>query len=68
MFEAIRARHNENMGSVDEAPNSTDNSKVRFVRAGSIADEEEELYWEKDTETTEPAPELKNGLSEVRMT
>ncbi|UIZ27247.1 hypothetical protein KXD40_005495 [Peronospora effusa] len=64
VFEAIRARHNENSGSVDEALDSIDNNKVRFVRAGSLVDEEEELYWEKDTETTEPAPELKNGLSE----
>ncbi|CAI5710074.1 unnamed protein product [Peronospora destructor] len=68
VFEAIRARHNENSGSVDQAVvDSTDNSKVRFVRAGSIADEEEELYWEKDTETVEAAPELKNGLSEEEV-
>ncbi|CAI5746396.1 unnamed protein product [Peronospora destructor] len=32
-----------------------------------IADEEEELYWEKDTETVEAAPELKNGLSEEEV-
>ncbi|CAI5727817.1 unnamed protein product [Peronospora destructor] len=68
VFEAIRARHNGNSGSVDEAVvHSADNSKVRVVRAGSIADEEEELYWENDTETVEAAPELKNGLSEEEV-
>jgi hypothetical protein len=65
VFEAIRARHDGNAGSENAAMDSADTSKVRFVRSGSI-DDEEELYWEKETDATEPTPELdKNGLSEV---
>ncbi|KAG7384157.1 Platinum sensitivity protein [Phytophthora pseudosyringae] len=67
VFEAIRARHDGNTGSEDADMGSTDANKVRFVRAGSI-DDEEELYFEKDTETTEPAQEFdKNGLSEEEV-
>ncbi|CAH0475063.1 unnamed protein product [Peronospora belbahrii] len=66
VFDAIRERHHENTGSADDVSDSTDNNSVRFVRAGSIVDDEE-LYWEKDTEATEPALELKNGLSEKEV-
>ncbi|GMF13791.1 unnamed protein product [Phytophthora lilii] len=66
VFEAIRTRHDGNSGPAEAPLDSAEASKVRFVRAGSI-DDEEELYWEKDTDTTEPTTELdKNGLSEVR--
>ncbi|KAL4086767.1 hypothetical protein PRIC1_013827 [Phytophthora ramorum] len=68
VFEAIHTRYDGNSGSVEATMDSADTpSKVRFVRAGSI-DDEEELYWEKDTDTNEPTPELdKNGLSECLM-
>ncbi|ETL40520.1 hypothetical protein, variant 7 [Phytophthora nicotianae] len=65
VFEAIRTRHDGNTGSEDVDMSSADANKVQFVRAGSI-DDEEELYFEKDTEPTESSPEFtKNGLSEV---
>ncbi|KAG2778974.1 hypothetical protein Pcac1_g10832 [Phytophthora cactorum] len=67
VFEAIRARHDGNTGSEDADMTSADANKVQFVRAGSI-DDEEELYFEKDTETTESSPEFtKNGLSEEEV-
>ncbi|KAL4141141.1 hypothetical protein PRNP1_014263 [Phytophthora ramorum] len=68
VFEAIHTRYDGNSGSVEATMDSADTpSKVRFVRAGSI-DDEEELYWEKDTDTNEPTPELdKNGLSEEEV-
>ncbi|KAE9028346.1 hypothetical protein PR001_g10294 [Phytophthora rubi] len=67
VFEAIRARHNSNSGSADAPTDSADTSKVRFVRAGSI-DDEEELYWEKETDSTESTPEQdKNSLSEEEV-
>ncbi|ETN09563.1 hypothetical protein, variant 1 [Phytophthora nicotianae INRA-310] len=67
VFEAIRTRHDGNTGSEDVDMSSADANKVQFVRAGSI-DDEEELYFEKDTETTESSPEFtKNGLSEEEV-
>lgn len=67
VFEAIRVRHNGNSGSADEPTDSTDSNKIRFVRAGSI-DDEEELYWEKETDTTDSTPKKeKNSLSEEEV-
>ncbi|KAL3663084.1 hypothetical protein V7S43_012024 [Phytophthora oleae] len=67
VFEAIRLRHDGNTGLEDAEMQSVDANKTRFVRAGSI-DDEEELYFEKDAETSEPTPELeKNGLSEEEV-
>ena len=66
VFDAIRVRYDRNAGSTDAAPDSAGSNTIRFVRAGSI-DDTEELYWEKETETTGPALEVRSGLSEVRM-
>eukprot|EP00644_Phytophthora_capsici_P007006 jgi/Phyca11/542182/estExt2_Genewise1Plus.C_PHYCAscaffold_80616 len=66
VFEAIRSRYYGNNGPEDTEMQSGDSNKVRFVRAGSI-DDEEELYFEKDAETSDPTPELKNGLSEEEV-
>ncbi|KAI9993567.1 hypothetical protein PInf_015690 [Phytophthora infestans] len=67
VFEAIRARHDGYAGSEDVDMSSTDTNKPQFVRAGSI-DDEEEMYFEKDTDTTETSPEFtKNGLSEEEV-
>ncbi|KAJ8524943.1 hypothetical protein ON010_g16173 [Phytophthora cinnamomi] len=64
VFEAIRTRHDGNSGPTDAPTDSSDANKVRFVRAGSV-DDEEELYFEKETDTTESTPEMdKNSLSE----
>ncbi|RLN65132.1 hypothetical protein BBP00_00003020 [Phytophthora kernoviae] len=66
VFEAIRVRYDGNSDSTDAPIDSAKADKVRFVRGGSI-DDEEELYWEKETGGPESStPEFdKNGLSEV---
>ncbi|OWZ09858.1 Serine/threonine-protein phosphatase [Phytophthora megakarya] len=66
VFEAIRARHDGNCGSSDAAVDSSDTSKVRFVRAGSI-DDEEELYFEKETDSAENTSELDKNVSEEEV-
>ncbi|KAG7384796.1 Platinum sensitivity protein [Phytophthora boehmeriae] len=65
VFEAIRVRYDGNSGPTDAPNDSAETDKVRFVRGGSI-DDEEELYWEKETDDPEATtPEFdKNGLSE----
>ncbi|RLN73134.1 hypothetical protein BBJ28_00002796 [Nothophytophthora sp. Chile5] len=68
VFEAIRSRYESSFGSTDVAMDSAETDKVRFVQQNGL-DEEEELYWEKDTDVTEsftPGLDDKNELSEVR--
>ncbi|CEG38778.1 Protein predicted to be involved in carbohydrate metabolism [Plasmopara halstedii] len=57
VFEAIRSRHNENTGFAGTDVNISQASKIQFVRAACI-DDEEELYFDKDTENNEPSPAL----------
>ncbi|RLN70162.1 hypothetical protein BBJ28_00000273 [Nothophytophthora sp. Chile5] len=69
VFEAIRSRYESSFGSTDVAMDSAETDKVRFVQQNGV-DEEEELYWEKDTDVTEsftPGLDGKNELSEEEV-
>ncbi|KAF4323046.1 hypothetical protein BBO99_00003388 [Phytophthora kernoviae] len=65
VFEAIHVRYDGNSDSTYAPIDPAKADKVHFVRGGSI-DDEEELYWEKETDGPESStPEFdKNGLSE----
>lgn len=67
VFEAIRIRHEGTTRSKSADIVSPDVRNIQFVRAGSL-DDEEELYFEKDSDLPEPSPEFnKSGLSEEEV-